>query len=169
MPRLPHGVVPEQPGPGQESVWDYPRPPVLRPSSALVVIELAGVEVCRSTRGIEYLETSHPPSWYLPRADWRPGALVPAAGSSVCEWKGVAAYLDVVAGERVEGAAAWTYPRPSSAYEAIAGHIAVYPARMDSCTVDGEPVRAQEGGFYGGWVTDAVVGPFKGVPGSWGW
>ncbi|MFN8168167.1 MAG: DUF427 domain-containing protein [Candidatus Nanopelagicales bacterium] len=166
---LPRGVVPETPGPGQESVWDYPRPPVLRSSSALVVIELGGVEVCRSTRGVQYLETSHPPSWYLPPEDWAPGALAPGEGSSVCEWKGVASYLDVRGGDRVERSAAWSYPAPTRAFAAIAGFVAVYPARMDRVTVDGEVVRAQEGGFYGGWVTDAVVGPFKGVPGSWGW
>ena len=169
MGRLPRGVVPEQPGPGQESVWDYPRPPALRASSALVVIVLGGVEVCRTTRGVQVLETSHPPSWYLPRDDWSPGALRPGDGSSFCEWKGMATYLDVVGGERVERAAAWTYPTPTAAFTSMAGHVAVYPARMDLCTVDGETVRPQEGGFYGGWITDAVVGPFKGSPGSWGW
>jgi uncharacterized protein (DUF427 family) len=167
--RLPPGVVPERPGPGQESVWDFPRPPALRASSALVVVTLGGVEVCRSTSAIQVLETSHPPSWYLPRGDWRSDALVPASGTSVCEWKGTATYLDVVGGARAERAAAWTYPQPSAAYAAIRDHVAVYPARMDSCTVDGEVVHAQEGGFYGGWITSAVVGPFKGGPGSWGW
>jgi uncharacterized protein (DUF427 family) len=167
--RLPRGVVPDPAGPGQESVWDYPRPPALRPSSALVVVMLGGVEICRSTRALQVLETSHPPSWYVPREDWIACSLVPAAGASVCEWKGVAAYLDVVGGDRVEGAAAWTYPDPAPAFAALRDHVAVYPARMDSCTVDGEVVRGQEGGFYGGWITSDVAGPFKGVPGSWGW
>ncbi len=168
MGRLPRGVVPDPPGPGQESVWDYPRPPVCRPSSALVVVELDGVEVCRTTRAVQVLETSHPPSWYLPRDDWSDGALIAGVGSSFCEWKGTATYLDVVGG-RVERAAAWTYLSPSPGFTTIAGHVAVYPDRMGRCTVDGELVRGQDGGFYGGWVTSAVVGPFKGSPGSWGW
>ncbi len=169
MSSLPRGVVAEFPGPGQESVWDYPRPPVLRASSTLVVIELAGVEVCRSTRGIQLLETSHPPSWYLPVQDWADGVLRPGEGSSSCEWKGIAAYLDVAVGDRVERSAAWTYPEPVPAFAALLGHVAVYPGRMDRCTVDGELVRPQDGGFYGGWITGSVVGPFKGTPGSWGW
>jgi uncharacterized protein (DUF427 family) len=134
-----------------------------------VVVVLGGVEVCRTTRALRVLETSHPPSWYLPAADWAPGALVPAAGSSVCEWKGLAAYLDVVGGGRTAARAAWTYPDPVAAYAVLRDHVAVYPAAMDVCTVAGEVVRPQEGGFYGGWVTDDVVGPFKGVPGSYGW
>lgn len=169
MGRLPRGVVPEQPGPGQESVWDYPRPPALRASSALVVIELGGEEVCRTSAGLQVLETSHPPSWYLPPEAWTPGSLRPGDGSSFCEWKGAASYLDVVGGDRVERAAAWTYPAPSAAFAALAGYVAVYPGRMGRCTVDGEVVRPQEGGFYGGWITDSIVGPFKGSPGSWGW
>ena len=157
------------PGPGQESVWDYPRPPRLELSSREVVVVLGGVEVCRTTRAWRVLETSHPPSWYLPAEDWLPGSLQPAAGSSFCEWKGVASYLDVVAGDRRESSAAWTYPEPVAAYAGLRGAVAVYPARMDRCTVDGGQVRPQEGGFYGGWVTDDVVGPFKGAPGTLGW
>jgi uncharacterized protein (DUF427 family) len=169
MTRLPRGVVPEVPGPGQESVWTYPRPPALRADPREVVVVLAGVEICRTTGGLRILETSHPPTWYLPASDWLPGSLRPGEGGSFCEWKGAAAYLDVVGGDRVEAGAAWTYPQPSPAYAAIAGHVAVYPGRMDRCTVAGETVRPQEGGFYGGWVTSDVVGPFKGGPGSWGW
>ena len=169
MTRLPRGVVPELPGPGQESVWDYPRPPAVRPSSSLVVVELGGLEVCRTTRALLVLETSHPPSYYLPLADWLPGAVRPAEGSSWCEWKGEAAYLDIVAGSTVAAGAGWTYPTPTPLAADLRDHVAVYPARMDRCTVDGEVVRPQEGGFYGGWVTSSVVGPFKGGPGSWGW
>ena len=169
MQQLPSGVVPEVPGPGQESVWDYPRPPVLRPSSALVVIVLGGTEVCRSTRGWQVLETSHPPTWYFPREDWSAGALVDAPGSSYCEWKGVAGYLDVVAGRTVAPRAAWTYPSPSEAFVAIRDHVAVYPAAMDRCTVDGDAVLPQPGGFYGGWITSSVVGPFKGDPHTGCW
>lgn len=159
----------EQPGPGQESVWDYPRPPRVEPSTREVVVVLGGVEVCRTTRGLRVLETSHPPVCYLPAADWLPGALEPAGGSSYCEWKGVATYLDVLGGGRREERAAWTYPEPVPAFSVLRGAVAVYPARTDRCTVDGEVVRPQEGGFYGGWVTDDVVGPFKGAPGTLGW
>ena len=157
------------PGPGQESVWDYPRPPRVEPSSREVVVVLGGVEVCRTSGAYRVLETSHPPSWYLPAKDWVSGALVPAGGSSFCEWKGVATYLDVVGGDRRAERAAWTDPEPVAAYAVLRGTVAVYPGRMDLCTVDGEPVRPQEGGFYGGWVTEDVVGPFKGARGTLGW
>ncbi|MCW2615691.1 MAG: hypothetical protein JWN08_2685 [Frankiales bacterium] len=130
---------------------------------------LGGVEVCRTTRAWRVLETSHPPSWYLPREDWLDGSLEPAAGSSLCEWKGVAAYLDVVGGGRRASRSAWTYPSPVREFAALAGAVAVYPAAVDACTVDGEVVRPQEGGFYGGWVTGDVVGPFKGAPGTSHW
>lgn len=167
---LPRGVVPVPPGPGQESVWDYPRPPALAPSGQHVVVELGGAVVCDTRGALRVLETSHPPTYYLPRADWAPGALEPAPGSSVCEWKGRAAYLTVVGGDgRRESAAAWEYPDPWSPFEALRDHVAVYPGRMDRCTVDGEVVVPQDGGFYGGWITSAVVGPFKGGPGSSGW
>jgi len=167
--RLPPGVVPEVPGEGQESVWDYPRPPAVDPSDELVVVRLGGVVVLETRRALRVLETSHPPTYYLPLADAAPGAFRPAPGSSWCEFKGRAAYLDVVGGDRTAAGAAWTYPDPSRGYEVLRDHVAVYPAAMDACTVDGEPVRPQEGGFYGGWVTRRVVGPFKGGPGSRGW
>jgi uncharacterized protein (DUF427 family) len=157
------------PGPGQESVWDYPRPPRVERSAKTVVVVLGGVEVCRTTAAVRVLETSHPPAWYLPLDDWLPGSLVPADGASYCEFKGMAAYRDVVGGDVTAERAAWTYPDPTRGFEALRGTVSVYPGRMDSCTVDGEPVRAQEGGFYGGWITDDVVGPFKGAPGTWGW
>ena len=162
-------AVPDRPGAGQESVWDYPRPPRVERSAAEVVVVLGGIEVCRTRQALRVLETSHPPGWYLPIDDWLPGALEPAAGSSLCEWKGVAAYLDVVGGDRRAASAAWTYPEPVAAYEVLRRTVAVYPAAMDGCTVGGERVRPQEGGFYGGWVTDDVVGPFKGGPGTRGW
>ena len=163
------GTVRIEPGPGQESVWDYPRPPRVERSGKQVVVVLGGVEVCRTTAAFRVLETSHPPTWYLPVDDWRPGSLQPAQGTSFCEWKGVARYLDVVGGERRESRVAWTYPDPVAAYDVLLGTVAVYPGRMDACTVDGQTVRPQEGGFYGGWVTDDVVGPFKGAPGTMGW
>ncbi len=150
-------------------MWDYPRPPRVDADPREVVVVLGGVEVCRTRGALRVLETSHPPTWYLPADDWAPGALVPADGSSYCEWKGVAGYLTVLGGGRRAEAAAWTYPDPDPAYRVLRGAVAVYPAAMDSCTVDGERVRPQAGGFYGGWVTDDVVGPFKGVPGSQYW
>ncbi len=159
----------EQPGPGRESVWDYPRPPRLEPTGELVEVVLGGVVVARSTRALRVLETSHPPTYYLPAGDFLPGALRPAAGTSWCEWKGQAAYLDVVGGDVVAERAGWTYPRPQPPYEALAGHVAVYPGRMDRCTVDGETVRPQPGDFYGGWITSRVAGPFKGEPGTRFW
>ena len=167
MTRPPRDVEP--PGPGQECVWDYPRPPRVEPTSARVVVVLGGAVVVDTRRALRVLETSHPPSYYLPVADVAPGALRPAAGTSWCEWKGSATYLDVVGGSVVAPGAAWTYPSPTPAFTALADHIALYPGRMDRCTVDGELVRPQDGGFYGGWITDAVVGPFKGGPGTTGW
>ena len=134
-----------------------------------MTVVLGGVEVCRTTRAWRVLETSHPPSWYLPRADWLTGSLRPAGGTSSCEWKGLADYLDVVGGAAVAPRAAWSYPVPTPGFAILAGAVAIYPAAMDACTVDGEVVRPQEGGFYGGWVTDDVAGPFKGAPGTRGW
>lgn len=130
---------------------------------------LGGVEVCRSSSGFRVLETSHPPVWYLPAQDWLTGSLEPAGGTSYCEWKGVASYLDVRGGGLRATRAAWTYSDPVPDFAALRDAVAVYPGRMDLCTVDGEAVRAQEGGFYGGWVTDDVVGPFKGAAGTQGW
>ena len=161
--------VPEIPGPGQESVWDYPRPPRVEPTDEVVEVWLGGECVARSTRTLRVLETSHPPTYYLPMASFLPTTLRPARGSTHCEWKGQATYFDVVGGERVAPGAAWTYPRPKPGFEALLGHVAVMPGAVDACYVDDERARPQEGGFYGGWVTDDLVGPFKGVPGSYGW
>ena len=157
------------PGPERESVWDYPRPPRVEPTSAVVEVILGGVTVVRTNRSLRVLETSHPPTYYLPVADFQPGSLRPAAGRSFCEWKGVAAYFDVVAGSSVAARAAWGYPRPSPAFRELLDHVAVYPSAMDACTVDGELVIAQPGDFYGGWITSRVIGPFKGGPGSRSW
>jgi uncharacterized protein (DUF427 family) len=167
MSRLP--VVPDPPREGQESVWDYPRPPALVPSSRHVVIRFGGVVVADSRRAWRVLETSHPPTWYVPRADVTPGLLRPSsARSTLCEWKGAATYWDVVTPTGTLEAALWSYEDPTPGFADLAGAVTGYPARLE-CTVDGEKVRPQEGGFYGGWITDDVAGPFKGVPGSWGW
>jgi uncharacterized protein (DUF427 family) len=156
-------------GPGQESVWDYPRPPLLRASDRVVEITLGGEVICRTTEALQVLETSHPPTWYLPRSAFAPGVLVPTAGASFCEWKGAAGYLDLHGGGRTASRAAWYYPNPAPGYERLRDHIAVYAAAMDSCRVDGVPVVPQPGGFYGGWITPELAGPFKGIPGSAGW
>jgi uncharacterized protein (DUF427 family) len=160
---------PEPVGPGQESVWNYPRPPRLERSASLIEIGLGGVTIARTQASFRVLETSHPPTYYLPAAAFVPGSLRPASGTSVCEWKGTARYLDVLGGGRVVLRAAWTYPDPDPAFADLVDHVALYPAAMDRCTLDGEPVRPQPGGFYGGWITSGVVGPFKGEPGTRFW
>jgi uncharacterized protein (DUF427 family) len=141
----------------------------VEPSRERVRIFLGGGLIVDTTDSLRVLETSHPPVYYLPRSAFRPGSLEPAPGSSFCEFKGWAGYLTVRGGDAVAEKAAWFYPEPVEGYEALADRVAVYPARMDYCEVDGERVRPQAGGFYGGWITDRVVGPFKGEPGTTGW
>ncbi|MDL2343482.1 DUF427 domain-containing protein [Deinococcus sp. MIMF12] len=160
---------PIPPGPGQESVWDYPRPPRLERTSRRVEIWLGGVKIADTAAAYRVLETSHPPTYYLPPEAFLSGVLTPAPGGSVCEWKGEASYWTLSAGGRVAEAAGWSYERPTPAFREIAGHVAVYAGRMDECRVDGVRVTPQPGGFYGGWITPDVVGPFKGEPGTWGW
>jgi len=156
-------------GPGQESVWDYPRPPALRWCAQRVRIVLGGETICDAPGAWQVLETSHPPTYYLPPDAFVAGALTPASGSSFCEWKGTARYWDVHGGGRTAERAGWSYPRPTPGFERIADHVAVYASAMDSCHVGDEQVVPQPGGFYGGWITSSVVGPFKGVPASRGW
>ena len=157
------------PGPGQESVWDYPRPPRIEPSGRLVRIEFGGVVVAASKRAQRVLETAGAPCWYLPPEDVRTDLLQDANYRTTCEWKGVADHFDLVLGEQRSRRAAWSYADPLPGFEAIAGWIAFYAGRVDRVTVDGETVRPQPGRYYGGWVTDDVVGPFKGEPGTEGW
>ncbi len=158
----------ERPQEGQESVWDYPRPPQLVPDTREVVVRVGGVEILRTHRALRMLETASPPSFYLPFADALPGAFVAASGSSHCEWKGAARYWDIAGGETRLARAAWSYDSPESPYEALRDHVALYPT-VAECTIDGERVRPQDGGFYGGWVTDEIVGPWKGGAGTGGW
>jgi len=165
----PAGVRRESPAPGQESVWDYPRPPRVEPTSEHVVVELGGAVVADTTSSLRVLETSHPPVYYLPRSAFAESVLQPASGTSFCEFKGTAHYLDMVSGDRRAARAAWFYPDPSPGAEALLDHVAVYPAAVEHVSVDGETVRPQDGGFYGGWITDRVVGPFKGAQGTQGW
>ncbi len=152
-----------------ESVWEYPRPPRVETSSRLLRVVFAGETIAETGRALRVLETSHPPVYYIPLADIREDVLVPSARRTWCEYKGEASYYDVVLGERLAPAAAWHYPRPARGYEALAGHVAFYPGRMDACYVDGELVAAQAGDFYGGWITGDVVGPFKGGAGTQEW
>ena len=152
-----------------ESVWDYPRPPRLEPSSERVVVTHAGAVLADTTASLRVLETSHPPTYYLPASSFADGVLRPAEGASWCEWKGRASYLDLVVGDQVLTGIAWTYPEPSARFEALRDHVALYPGRVDRCTVDGEVVQPQPGNFYGGWITSRVTGPFKGGPGTSGW
>ncbi len=158
-----------EPGPGQESVWDYPRPPRVEESGRHVVVVFGGVVVADTHAARRVLETSHPPVYYVPQEHVRMEHLEPASGTSYCEYKGHASYYTLRAGKAVAPEAAWYYPQPCPGYESIRGHVAFYPGRVDACYVDGELVRGQEGGFYGGWVTSDVVGAFKGAPGTRGW
>jgi uncharacterized protein (DUF427 family) len=141
----------------------------VEPDARRVRVILGGETIADTTRALRVLETSHPPAFYLPREDVAAGALVPAEGSSFCEWKGRAAYLDVVGGGVTAPRAAWYYPDPVAAFAALRDHVAFYPGRMDACLVADERARAQEGDFYGGWITDEIAGPFKGAPGTRGW
>ncbi len=165
---MPHPVR-DQVTPGQESVWSYPRPPLLRRCHDAIEIHVDGRVICRTDASWQVLETSHPPTYYLPRAAFVEGVLQRTTGGSFCEWKGAANYLDLRSEGRTAPRAAWYYPTPSAGFEVLADHVAVYAGLTDSCYVGGELVTPQPGGFYGGWITSAVVGPFKGVPGSNGW
>ena len=156
-------------GPGQESVWDYPRPPSALVTGRHIVVEVDGLVVVDTTRAVRVCETSHPPVYYVPRGDIADGALERAQGGSWCEWKGAATYWDLVVGTRRVAQAGWSYENPTPGFEHLAGAVAFYPGKVDRALVDGEPARPQAGGFYGGWITDEVVGPFKGEPGTLGW
>ncbi len=161
--------VPDEPLPGQESVWDYPRPAVAAAITKRVRIVHRGATLADTRRAVQTLETSHPPSYYVPRADIDMARLRPTARRSLCEWKGGAVYFDVsVDGETLRDVA-WSYPDPTAPFALLAGHVAFYPAPFDACTVDNERVTPQPGGFYGGWITADLAGPFKGGPGSRFW
>lgn len=155
--------------PGAESVWDYPRPPRLEPVARRIRIVFAGETIADTDGAFRVLETSHPPNYYLPPDAFAEGALVRTDRASYCEWKGEAHYYDVHARGRTAPDAAWGYDDPTPGFAAIRGFVAVYAGPMDSCTVGDEQVVPQPGGFYGGWITTDVTGPFKGGPGSNGW
>jgi uncharacterized protein (DUF427 family) len=157
------------PSSGQVSVWDFPRPPTLQADSRRVVVRVGERIVADSTRTIRVLETASPPTFYLPPDDVDLDLLVPAPGNSICEWKGRADYWSVaVPGSTLLRGVAWSYPRPTPAFSAIAGWFSFYPAHLH-CEVAGERVRPQPGGFYGGWMTADIAGPVKGEPGTGSW
>ena len=158
-----------KPKPGQESVWDYPRPPAIEPVSEHLKIVFDGVEIANSNKSFRILETSHPPTYYLPVSSFVEGSLLPTVRTSFCEFKGVANYYHVKANSEVAEFAAWGYSNPNPQYGDLKDHVSVYASRMQSCFVGEEKVEAQEGDFYGGWITSRVVGPFKGGLGTWGW
>jgi uncharacterized protein (DUF427 family) len=162
-------LSPQKPGPGQESVWDYPRPPRLEATNKHIQIVFNGVVVADSRAAYRALETSHPPVYYLPPQDVQMAYLRPSPGSSWCEWKGQAAYYTLQVGDKEAIKVAWSYPQPTPAFAPIKDYIAFYAAPMDYCAVDGERVTPQPGHFYGGWITSDIVGPFKGGPGTMGW
>jgi uncharacterized protein (DUF427 family) len=152
-----------------ENVWDYPRPPALERVSKPIRIVFSGQTIAETSAAWRVLETSHPPVYYLPPDAFSPGALQPATGGSFCEWKGEAVYWTIAAGEKRAIRAGWSYPDPTPRFVPIRDHIAVYAEKMDACFVGDEQVTPQPGGFYGGWITSDVKGPFKGGPGSMGW
>jgi uncharacterized protein (DUF427 family) len=159
----------EKAGPGEESVWDYPRPPRLEFIDWPLKVTFAGTVIAETARGARVLETAGAPTYYFPPEDVRQELLRPIAGTSFCEWKGRAVYWDIVVNGRVAEAAAWSYPRPTAEFEAIGGWFAFYPGRVGACWARGEQVSPQPGGFYGGWVTSWIKGPIKGRPGTEGW
>jgi uncharacterized protein (DUF427 family) len=156
-------------GPGQESVWDYPRPPRVEDSEKHIRVVFAGATIADTRRAKRVLETSHPPVYYIPPEDIKMEYLAQTDRTSWCEWKGRASYYSITVNGRRATNAAWFYPDPQNAYAAIRNHVAFYPQQMDACYVDGERVQPQPGGFYGGWITSDVVGPFKGGLGTVGW
>lgn len=158
-----------EPKAGQESVWDYPRPPRLEAANKHLKIVFGGEIIAETTRAFRVLETSHPPVYYFPPEDLRMEFLTRNDGSSFCEWKGRAGYYDLRVGEKIAENAGWFYPDPTREFAKIKSYVAFYPSKMDACYVNDELVQAQDGDFYGGWITAEIVGPFKGGTGTWGW
>ena len=157
------------PQPGQESVWDYPRPPRLEDCPKHIQVVFNEIIIVDTHQAKRVLETSHPPSYYIPPSDIRMEYLIATPKSSWCEWKGQAGYYTIRVGDKEAINAAWYYPNPTSEFVSMKNYVAFYPGRMDACFVDGERVQPQPGDFYAGWITSDIVGPFKGGPGTWGW
>ncbi|QFT78889.1 DUF427 domain-containing protein [Erythrobacter sp. THAF29] len=167
--RQAHHPEPDPLGPGQESVWDYPRPAICEPTDRRIQIIHQSVPLVDSTKAWRTLETSHPPTYYIPPMDIAIEHLEPNARRTICEWKGQARYWDVVIGDERLEAVAWSYPEPTPAFCGIRDYIAFYPEPFDRCLVDGEQITPQPGQFYGGWISQYEAGPFKGIPGSRFW
>lgn len=153
----------------KESVWDYPRPPRVEPITAHITVLHNGTTLVSTNGAVRVLETSHPPTYYLPITDFAEGVLVSVSGSTFCEFKGAASYFDLVTPGETIRRGAWTYDNPAKGFESLAGKVALYASKVDECRVGGELVIPQEGDFYGGWITSNIVGPFKGAPGTQGW
>ena len=166
MPNLKQRIEPQA---GQESVWDYPRPPRLEPTTKLLKVVLNNVVIAETVRGFRVLETSHPPVYYFPPSDVRLEFFDELSISSLCEWKGRAGYYSIAVHGRLAPKSAWFYLKPTPEFAAIAQYVAFYPSKFDACFVNDELVSAQEGDFYGGWITSDIIGPFKGADGTWGW
>jgi uncharacterized protein (DUF427 family) len=158
-----------EPGPGQESVWDYPRPPRLEDSTKRIRVIFNGIVIAETQDAKRVLETSHPPVYYVPLEGIKTEFLSRSTRKTWCEWKGHGEYYNVVVEDEQAADAAWFYPDPTKEFAAIKNYVAFYPGLMDACYVDNELVKQQPGGFYGGWITSDIVGPFKGEAGTWGW
>jgi uncharacterized protein (DUF427 family) len=161
--------TPIPPQPGQESVWAYPRPARLEPTTKRIQVICNGVTIADTQQAYRVLETSHPPTYYIPPSDLHQVQFVPLPRKTICEWKGECTYYTLIVGDRQISPGAWSYTRPTPDFLPMLDYIAFYAGPMDACYVDGEQVTPQAGGFYGGWITSDVVGPFKGGPGTWGW
>jgi uncharacterized protein (DUF427 family) len=159
-------VIPQA---GQESVWDYPRPPRVEKTNKRVRVVFNGIEIANTLNAYRVLETSHPPAYYLPQSDVLMQYFMLTSRQTFCEFKGSASYWTITLNDKVAQNAVWMYANPSKGYEAIQNHLSFYPSRMEACFVDDERVTAQDGDFYGGWITSEIVGPFKGGLGTWGW
>ncbi|NMM48447.1 DUF427 domain-containing protein [Marinigracilibium pacificum] len=160
---------PVKPKKGQESVWDYPRPPKLEKTNKLIEVWHKGICLARSNGAYRVLETSHPPQYYIPPSDVQMQYLLPSDLETHCEWKGTGNYYDLYLENELNENVAWTYMSPNNSFSLIKGYLAFYAGMIDKCMVDNESVTPQPGKFYGGWITSDVVGPFKGEEGSWGW
>ena len=158
-----------KPAPGQESVWDYPRPPRLEPFAGHIRVVFNNEIIYDYNQAFRILETSHPPTYYLPIDQFNFGTIKNNSKTSYCEYKGLAHYFDLAVGDQRATACAWYYPQPNKRYHLLKDHLALYAHTVDACYVNDEQVQAQPGDFYGGWITSNIVGPFKGAAGTWGW
>lgn len=160
---------PIKPKKGQESVWDYPRPPKLEPVTENLLVRHHGKVIAHTSNGYRVLETSHPPVYYFPPSDVYVQFLKLSSLSTFCEFKGRGGYYHLEVGDQLIENAAWFYANPTTGFEAIKDYLAFYSNKIEECFVGEERVKPQAGNFYGGWITNKIVGPFKGEPGTWGW